>query len=274
MTLRKGQYQIGDIVMGAGTNIIVTSFNPQSYDLNAQDYQITRSDEMRFGVDSFKPTTIQMNLEVIYNWLLPPFQDTISNFWQDKPTVNDLADEWRANDVRTQWGQIKPLYYCGRDGIEKMIFGRPGQFTAEKVSEKSTVVKCTADFRRADTLVYGTTENVAQLGSNTSVNRTVGNAETWYRIVVNGPATNPAFLINGKTIQLNATIPSGQFVEISSYPWARRIVSNTGTNLRNTLSTTSTYLDKLKLPMGVVEAKVTSGATAYLAWRDAWSAIE
>lgn len=271
MTLRKGQYQLGNIVMGSGTNIIVTSFEAQPYDINAQDYQISRTDEMRFGYDSFKPTTIQMSMEVIYNWLLPPFQNTIQNFWEDKPTVNDLAQEWRATDIKSQWGQIKPLYYCGRDEINKMVFGRPGQFGAEKPSHFSTIVKCVGQFRRADTLSYSVDESSTQLGSNTSIERTRGDSDTWYRIILQN-ANNPHLNIAGKKIQING---SAAVMEISSYPWARRIVTDAGVNLRNLLSTDSSYLDKLTLPMGTSDVRLVSGAsTAYLLWRDAWSAVE
>ena len=274
-TLLKGQYQLGDLVMGKHTNIVVTNFEVQPYDLNAQDYQISRSDEMRFGKDNFKPTGIQMTMEVIYNWLLDPWKASNPNFWADKPTVNDLAEEWRANDIRGMWGQIKPLYFCGRDGITKMVFGRPGSFTAEKVSELSTVVKCIGEFRRADTVSYHSTEYAINMTTSSNVARQYGNTDTWCRILVNGPATNPAFNIAGQVIQVNATITSGQIMEISSYPWARRIVTNVGQNLRNALSSGSVYLDKLKVPMGVVPARIVSGASsATFVWRDAWSAIE
>lgn len=274
-TLLKGQYKLGDITMGKHTNIVVTNFDAQSYDLNAQDYQISRSDETRFGTDNFKPTTIQITMEVIYNWLLDPWKATNPNFWLDKPTVNDLAEEWRANDIRNMWGQIKPLYYCGRDGITKMVFGRPGQFSSEKVSELSTVVKCIGEFRRADTVSYRSTESAVTMTTATNVARLEGNTDTWCRILVNGPATNPSFNVAGKIIQVNATISSGQIMEISSYPWARRIVTSTGVNLRNALSAGSVYLDKLKVPVGVSPARIVSGATsASFVWRDAWSAIE
>lgn len=275
MTLTKGQYQIGDIVFGAGTNIIVTNFQAQSYDVNAQDYQISRSDETRFGLDTFKPTTISMNLEVIYNWLLDPFKNTIPNFWADKPTVSDLATEWRANDIRNSWGAIKPLFFCGRDNINKMVFGRPGQFSAEKVSHNSTVVKCVAEFRRADTLVYAVDESAKALTGSTNVIRSVGDSDSWCRIIIPGPATNPAIQIGNNTIQVNTTVASGKLLEINSYPWSRRIVNSDGLNLRNSLSSSSIYLDKLKLPMGTSTARIVSGATsATLYWRDAWSAID
>ncbi len=275
MTLLKGQYQLGNIVMGKHTNIIVTGVDVQPYDVNAQDYQISRSDEMRFGIDSFKPTVISMNMEVIYNWLLEPYQNTIPNFWVGKPTVNDLAKEWRANDIRSQWGAIKPLYFCGRDGINKMVFGRPGQFTSEKVSELSTVVKCVGEFRRADTLSYAVNESFVNFGASTNIVRGTGNSESWCRVLINGPATNPSISIAGKKVQVLATIASGQVLEINSYPWSRRIVTSAGVNLRNAISSDSVYLDKLKVPMGTFTANVLGGVSqATLLWRDAWSAIE
>lgn len=277
MTLTKGQYQIGNIVMGAGTNLIVTSFDAQSYDINAQDYQISRSDEIRFGVDTFKPTTISMNIEVIYNWLLDPFKNTIPNFWENKPTVSDLASEWRGDDVRDNWGLIKPLFYCGRDNIEKMIFGRPGQFTSEKLSHLSTVIKCVAEFRRADTYSYSVEENSLPLSafSNTDVGRYVGDTDAWCKIILRGPATNPGVRVGSTSIFLETTIAPGEAIEINSYPWSRRVVTSNGINIRNTLSGNSVYLDKLKIPMGQTTARIIRGSgSGTISWRDAWSAIE
>ena len=277
MTLTKGQYQIGSVVFGAGTNIIVTSFEAQSYDVNAQDYQISRSDETRFGFDTFKPTAISMNIEVIYNWLLDPFKSTNPNFWLDKPTVSDLAMEWRANDVRNSWGAIKPLFFCGRDNINKMVFGRPGQFTAEKVPHNSTVVRCVAEFRRADTFAYAVNEEAKALTGTTTVTRSRGDADAWCRIMINGPATNPGIQIGEHSIFLNTTIPANKAIEISTYPWSRMVMNiPEGINLRNTMSANSAYLDKIKIPIGTTTARIISGVSGpvFLFWRDAWSAIE
>lgn len=275
MTLTKGQYQIGDIVFGNGTNIIVTSFEVQSYDLNAQDYQISRSDETRFGTDTFKPTTISMNIEVIYNWLLDPFKSTIPNFWADKPTVGDLSSEWRADDVRSSWGAIKPLFFCSRDGLTKMIFGRPGQFSAEKPSHLSPIIKCVAQFRRADTYVYAVAEEAKALTSSTTVTRSAGDTDTWCRVVIHGPASNPGIQIGSEYIFVERTIPAGKSIEINTYPWSRRVIDSDGLNLRNYLASDSSYLDKIKVPMGTTPARIVRGAqSANLYWRDAWSAVE
>lgn len=169
ITLQKGQFQLNGLTFGKGTNIIVSNFDVQPYDLNVQDYQVVRSDSMRFGYDNFKPTSIGISMEVIYNWKIPPFDSLpgASSFWADKPTVEDLAVVWRGDNVRTSWGAVLPLYFCGKTGITKMILGRPGQFTAEKVSENSTIVKCMAEFRRADTLVYSAVDDPTQLENAT-----------------------------------------------------------------------------------------------------------
>jgi hypothetical protein len=250
--LVKGQYQIGDIVMGHGTNIIIEGFDVKPYDVNAQDYQITRSDEMRFGYDSFKPTTIEIQASVIYNYLLPAFTGTRTNFWHNMPTVSDLAMEWRANDIRNSWGEMKPLWFCGRDGIGKIIFGRPGQFGVEKADSKSTIVKCVAEFRRADTLVYSATENAVNLTHNAVPQylwRGVGDASTWFRIVGVGPLTNPVITVGENQIELGVSFAAGEAFEISSYPWQRRAVKSDRTNLRNSLIGDTPYLDKMMIPV-------------------------
>lgn len=249
--LVKGQYQLGDIVMGHGTNIIVENFDVKPYDINTQDYQVSRSDEVRFGYDAIKPTTIEMQMVVIYNWLLDPFKGTRTNFWHNMPTAGQLANAWRANDIRTRWGDMEPLYFCGRDGIGKVIFGRPGQFGVEKTAANSTLVKCVGEFRRADTYAYSAYENFVQLSSNAVPQylwRGQGDTDTWMRIVGYGPLTNPKITIGEYSITLNATIPAGQSFEISSYPWQRRAIGSDGTNLRNFLVNDSAYLDRIKIP--------------------------
>lgn len=251
MTLSKGQYQIGSLVFGKQTNILVESFDVKPYDVNAQDYQVSRSDEIRFGYDSFKPTTIEINMTVIYNWLLDPFKSRNPTFWLDKPTVNDLAKEWRANGIRNSWGEMKPLYYCGRDGLPKVIYGRPGQFTSEKISENSTLVKCVAEFRRADTLVYSTSETGLSLtNSPQTIMRTRGDAPSWIRIVGIGPLTSPTITVGSYTISINRTFTAGEVFEINAYPWSRRIIDGNGNNLRTAMIGSSSYLDTFKIEPG------------------------
>lgn len=250
-----GQYQLGNIVMGKGTNIKI-EFDVKPADINNQDYQVVRSDETRFGLDAFKPTTIEMQLDVLNNYLLPDYVNDIPNYWHGMPSQSDLAYLWRNDDYRNVWGAMVPLYCCGKDGIGKMIFGRPGQFASQHETEYSEWVTCIGEFRRADTLAYSVVEYGAELTSNADPDyliRTLGdNVDTWLRIVLEGPITNPVITIGEYEIKLvDTTIAADELVEISTYPWQRRIINNKRVNLAQKLSGTTPYLDKIRLPYGV-----------------------
>lgn len=261
-----GQWQIGDIVLGRGTNIKVEAVDVKPYDVDAQDYQVSRTDEKRFGFDYFKPTTIELTMHVLKNKLLPTYISTIPNFWSGYPTVNDLAREWRSDLVRSRWGQMRPLYYCGRqDNIQKIIFGRTGQFgyTFDDRWGDGEVTKVIAEFRRADTLAYSVAENSTELIQGQTpayVTRTSGDGpDTWFRLLLVGPITNPVITVGEQEIALNVSIPTGDIVEVSSYPWQRRAVQSGRINLAANLVGKTKYLDQLKLPYQIpVPVKWTS----------------
>ena len=248
--LISGQYQIGDIVFGKGTTVRVETFDIKPYDVNNQDYQVSRSDEIRFGWDAHKPTTIEITFHVMKNWLLPPFEDLIPNFWKEMPTVADFQVEWKANEIRQIWGQMKALYYCPGDGITRVIYGRPGHFTYAKDTEYTETVQCLGEFRRADTLSYSANETAVELSSNAEpsyLTRTSGDADAWLRIVGFGPITNPIITIGTQEVALTLDLEEGEGFEVSSYPWQRRAVDSNRVNL-NAAMLGTTYLDKLIIP--------------------------
>ena len=82
-----GQYQIGNLIFGAGTTIRCEQFDPKPYDVAGQDYQISRTDEKHFGLDNISPTTIDIKLSVLNNRILdnfnPPAGMTRESFWRD-----------------------------------------------------------------------------------------------------------------------------------------------------------------------------------------------
>ena len=273
-----GQWQIGDIVFGTGTTIKVETVDVKPYDIEDQDYQVARTNERRFGLDYFKPSTIEITAHVLKNRLLPQWANSIPNFWADMPTVSQLANEWRSDEARMTWGQIRPLYYCDKfTGVSKIVYGRPGQFgyAFDDRFGQGEVTKVIMEFRRADTLAYSVTESSASLSqaAANTITRSVGDGpDAWCRIVLNGPVTNPAFILNGKTFQLKTSIASGKSVEISSYPWARRVVNSDGVNLAASFSG---YLDQLTIPYN--KATTTQWISAeYNSWvpslgNQAWS---
>jgi len=270
-----GQYQIGNLVFGRGTNISVDTFDIKPYDINQQDHQISRNDEIRFGIDQLKPTTIEITMHVLHNKLIHPYESLIPNFWANMPTVSDIHKEWRADGVRQIWGQMKPLYFCGKDGITRVIYGRPGQFTYAKDSDRTDAVQVLAQFRCGDTLAYTAEEGAVLLYSGTSyLTRLTGNADSWVKIIVAGPASSPVINIGSQQISLGGvSVGGGQSIEICSYPWQRRVINSTGTNLASKMNGTTKYLDKIKIPPNTRTAISATGGMCMLMWQDAWSSI-
>lgn len=248
-----GQWQIGDIVMGTGTNIIIESAEVNPEDINQQDYQVARTDEMRFGIDQFKPTTIELTMSVLHNRLLEEWEDYISNFWHSMPTLEDLRKEWRYDQGRLTWGKLQHLYVCSKlNGIPKVVFGRPGQFKYKVNDEynRGEIVQVVAEFRRADTVAYSATEYVTEVFMEDAPARIVrsdGDVDTWVSIIGYGPITNPVITIGEQELALNIDIAAGEAFEVSSYPWQRRAIDSNRTNLAASLTGETRYLDKIIL---------------------------
>jgi PE-PPE domain len=253
--LLPGQYQIGNLIFGRGTTVRVESFDIKTYDVNAQDYQISRADEKRFGFDQIVPTTIEVTFHVLNNWLLPGFEDVIPNFWEDMPEVTDFQKEWKSDEIRNRWGTMKPLYVCDRKGITKMVFGRPGQFTYEKNNVYTQSVQCLGEFRRADTLAYGIEYNDVTLeGTNNllaTIDGTEGDGPSWINFIFQGPVTNPSLtfvnLYNQArpvTFKINREVLANEVIQLTGEPWTRRAVSSFGGE--NIAADVSEYLDKLR----------------------------
>lgn len=257
MNLISGQLQFGGIVFGRGTTVPVETVDEKPYDLNSQDFQLGRNDEMEFIQDQLKPTTIEITFDVRYNWLLPKYADLIPNFWSEMPTVDDFAREWKSDEIRQIAGQVKPLYICGRDGITKVVYGRPGQFTHAENTDYTEAVQCIAEFRRMDTFAYSRVENVAILDQShlgVTLNGTVGNGPSWLRLLIQGPIVHPVFTLTNiylrgdVELDFDYSVAAGEVVEISSYPWQRRVVNSEDPpiNLAKKLIGDSPYLDRMR----------------------------
>lgn len=290
MTLKNlvaGQYQIDDLIFGRGTTVRVENFDIKPYDINSQDYQITRADEINFGWDQLKPTTIEITFHVLNNYLLPGFEDLIPNFWEEMPTVDDFQESWRFDDGRYQWGAMKSLYVCDRKGITKEIFGRPGQFTPGVNTRYTESVQVIVEWRRADTYAYGVVNNVSPVITTADLDKTLngteGNGPSWLALLLQGPVTNPTITLDGLcnqpnpvTFTLNRTVTAGEVIEINGQPWSRRAVSSTGENVSADLSE---YLDKLRfyhnrpLDISLAGGGMTTETALVGVYRDAYQVI-
>lgn len=253
-----GQYQIGSVVFGESTVFKVESFDSVGgYDVNVQDFQSLLSDEMQFGSDTLKPMPIQLKIHALHNYVLPNIM-SLTNDQRDidfstEKQVGEFIREWRADDVRSQWGALKPLYICRDDGRIVRMYGRPGKIAVNRLPHKGQARDITAEFRRSDTLVYSDYEWFLNIkpGEITTVYRAheldMGNGPSWFRFFLIGPMKYPSISVGNLVIDLTEDIDTGQVVEISAYPWERRVINlSDGRSLAASL--TQPYLNTLNFP--------------------------
>lgn len=259
--LQPGQYQIGELPFGAGTIYDVTTFDPQPYNTNNQDAQVNRSDETQFGFDTLQGQPIQIELQVKdfhvlermipytgFNIVSPDF-DT-----RGRDAAEAFAAEWNAQNTRRQFAAIQPLKICGRDGTTRVAYGRPRKIHIGKQTRRSTTIPIQCEFARSDVLYYNDDETVVPIINGATpqkIYRGSGQADAWCRIGLTGPMTHPIITIGDVSIELDIELEAGDFAEVSSYPWQRRIIDNNGLNLNAKLVGETQYLDQLKIPAGI-----------------------
>jgi hypothetical protein len=256
--LQKTVYKIGQLRFGDGTNMPVSKVEIQPYNVTNQDFQIIRTDETRFGIDVLVPAPIVFTMAVLNNWALDNMPASAGGpvpqglLYQARSLLGQLAQTWKATPVRQTWGSMVKLLFIDTDGKTRRIYGRPGKFQHGPV-EQNEWVDVQAEFRRADTNAYDDVEKVIEIGFNndpTYIFREPeqGDAPAWFRVLMYGPITHPVVSVGKVQIELNLDIPSNCIVEVSSYPWMRRIVDSNNINWRAALIGSSQYLDQLQIP--------------------------
>lgn len=283
--LRPYQWQIGNIIFGPGTPYTVLSVKPQSYKINAEDFQLALSNETRMGIDTEAAQPIMFDIGVRDNAPMPYIANSLPVDLIEKSSrlLEALQTEWKAADVRDVWGQLKPLSYCDGYGVHKRIYGRPRKFAYSAKTKTSQFYKVQAEYARVDSLSYSEIEYAATLTNGAapvSYTRTSGEADAWFRVLLTGPMSSGATVVVGSSnIQLQDDIADGVVVEVSSYPWARRVIDSNGNNLRTALVGATVYLDLLKipmltpLPMSWTATGTTSASSCVVLWRDAYNVL-
>lgn len=253
--LSPGQYRINGCKFGKGTQIPVGNVQIQSYNVQAQDDQSIMSDELNMKQDSLMPAPIVFEMSVQDFRVMPNMQALANSVSFDRESyeglLNRLSFAWRGDNVRRNFGQITPLEYCRRDGKVMAWYGRPRKFQASKATSKSAFYAVTAEFQRADTLVYGFEENfqvIEQQADPVFITRTEGDCASWLRILGYGPLDHPVITIGDQEVYLDLEIDEDTVFEISSYPWQRRAVDSNGFNIASKLAGDTQYLDRLRIP--------------------------
>lgn len=279
------QFQIDNVLFGRGTGIIVQKVEPQPHMVETQDFKLPRTNEVRFGVDTLSPGPIMFMMSVLLNWEIGKApNDNVSDdlFAKDGTLLPALAKAWLNNkELMMTWGAAIPLKVCDRYGEVKRIYGRPGKFAqAIRRNEGQAWVDVMAEFRRMDTLSHSDTEYfVGPINpSGTALaTRLTEEADAWVRILITGPASFPVITYGSEVIEFAGTVPAGQTLEISSYPWMRRVVRDTGSILvseRASLVGDTKYLDQIvfkegdSINVGWTAGGTTGASKLHFAWRE------
>ena len=296
MALKPYQYQLGSSIFGRGTEIPVSNVEIQPYNVNAQDFQISRTDENRFGIDTLAPAPIIFTMAVMENYPLEPvaqFGTIIDSLINRGSLLSSLAHGWKSTDTRRVWGATVPLLFCDADGTVLRIYGRPGKFMYKpRVSNRNLWIDIQAEFRRGDTFAHSDIEYyVGSPDDPTGATglppghapvlaaRGYGDAPAWVRILFTGPMTHPVVQYGANTIELDVTIPAGKSLEINTYPWSRRVVDSDGINWRAKVIGDTKYLDQINFPAGEnINISWTCGGAdtttgLYFMWREAHNVI-
>lgn len=289
MSLKEGQYQIGDFVFGVGTQAVISSFEQTGYTITPGDYALPQSDEVRFRKDFLQPATILMTVSAMDNYILDNFWEESSappEFPKGSEIMEQFMKEWRADEIRKIWGYTKPLRYK-RLGQLRRVYGRPRDIATPPRRMGPGWYDMVCAYQRADTFSYSDVEYGAlnllptTLGTpGGTVVRQDGEAPTWVNIFITGPIANPKVTLGSFTIDMTGyTLAAGELVQITSYPWERRAVSSNGNNISPKLVGASPYLDKLVLPAGVswntgLHGTGTNGNTRLnVIWREAYHSL-
>lgn len=291
------QYQLNGITFGRNTNIPISKVDMQPYNVNVQDFQVPLADENRFGIDSLVPGNIVFTMAIIENYMLEQFANVSPTIEPDDlfamrgTVLGKLARTWKAKEVRSFWGAVVPLLYCTGDGEIVRIYGRPGKFQyVPRTNDRTEWIDIQAEFRRGDTFAHSDIEyyagdqddearGMAPDDAPVTIPRGGGDADSWVRVLIQGPAIHPVINYGDSVIEMDMTIPAGVLLEISSYPWSRRVVDSTGVNWRAKLIGDTKYLEEIVFP-AETDMDVSwscTGETAdtqmYFLWREAYNVI-
>lgn len=296
MALHAYQYQIDDIVFGRDTQIPVQKVDIQTYNVNNQDFQVQRSDENRFGIDTLTPAPLVFTMSVLQNYMLDsmagfsnaPQPDDI--FASNNSMLNALAASWKDIPLRLTWGATKPILFCDKFGKVVRIYGRPGKFThSPRHKDGESWIDVQAEFRRSDTYAHSDDEFYVASSINTGIlpnapdpiaaSRLDGDGDAWVRMLFLGPMVHPVVTYGNNILELNSTLDAGKVLEVSSYPWSRRVIDSDGINRRTEVIGDTLYLDQIRFyagqSMNVSWTCDGSGPSTqmFFLWRESYNVI-
>jgi hypothetical protein len=278
--------------IGAGISLNADGFHPGSTDWATQDVENASNGTTGFGRDRLLGPT--------WAWDLHINQEDLSTA---RTALAEFSTAWRALHIREDPGAKVAIRYRLDDEYRR-IFGRPRRNDASPNNLiLGGMIPFGVDFKCVDGFVYDDEESTATLAPGNSgdpigggftfpialpisglpsTSQEVpivvgGDAPTNPRIRFYGPWTSPSLSANGWTLSMpEYVIPSGQFVEIDTRPWACTVMLNGTTSVAGALARRQS-IPAAKLQPGVSDLEVsgfsTSGGYCQLWWRNAWNSF-
>lgn len=283
-------------MFGIGTEVSLddAGFAPGSTDWATQDSENSQNGTTAFGRDRL--------LGPSWSWQLHVNREDAAGA---RDTLGRFKAAWNALHIRETPGAVLPLRYKMEGGPARRIYGRPRRFEAPPDNKimggfipVSVDFKCHDGFTYADevtgvTLNLGTEATpgsidtgggfvfpvvfpVAILPPTTQQTQLFIGGDAPARPVVrfNGPVVDPSLTTNDWDLQLNYTIPEGQYVEIDLRTWRMTALLNGVTSVAGFLGRRQ-RLSKIVFNPGRFQARYngfSSGtSTCEIRWADTFN---
>lgn len=287
MTLTAWQVQVGQVVLGEGTDYLLSAFDHEKPGGEIGDVQLPGRDGLSFGRDTLSGTLVTIEGSVTAATAADAF--TLLAAWRAA---------WQADSQRATPGAVTTLSYAlpGRTGV---VYGRPRRFTPGSLQNAPNgAVPVVCDFQAADHRWYSASENVITLSTmpdttggitwnitwdltwagtasaGDQVNNT-GDADTYPTITFRGPVANPGVAWGGRKISLGTTLVAGKAVTLDCRPWMNTATYDNGGSAAGLLR--GNRMSEMTLPPGLTEIQFTGTdntgtAQCEIRWRSASSA--
>lgn len=291
--LAVGQFDLDGYTFGGDADpvtVVPGGFDPGVTGWRTQDTENPVGDSIMFGRDRLTPGT--------WGFTLMSNED-------DGPAaldaMEDMAEAWRADDIRTTPGLVKPMRYNLGNGTRR-VYGRPRRWSPSITPLLwQGVAPIVADFSLAHTEFYDDVQRVYDIsilpGSSTglvgpitgplstvmggeraqSIADIGGRAPAPFVAVIHGPITNPWLEEDGWRLDLELTLNYDQYAVIDTRPWANTVTRDDGASLAGTLGRSS-LLSECRLKPGGANLRfggTDATGTSYVsvAWRPTYYSI-
>ena len=295
------QVEIGDTIIGAGTDVKIASIHGLGTGrLASREYDSPNEDGTQFGREHRSGRVLDIAAAIV----LPGNE---AGAWNVSETLQAIFD---ADPLRRTPRAVMPLRINRPGTATRVVFGRPDQYEPDIDLAVVGLIPFTASFRTTDNRFYADEEQAIRLSLSsvsagglvtdasgnlaspistvagarrTSLVENGGDADAWPVITISGPITNPRVtLIDTEggvlwRLGVGGALAYDQQAVIDTRPWSRGASLSTGSSLAGRLTLDSVPSQSV-IPPGVweivVEGADESGTSTFdVRWRNAYRGI-